>query len=56
MDATDPALNTDLVADQGTRIIASNIVLIVLPTLFVLARLISRRVTQAGFWVRLHKF
>lgn len=40
----------DLAADQGPRIVASMIALIVLPTLFVIARLISRRVSHAGYW------
>ena len=51
MDTVGPPLDTDLTADQGTRIIASNVVLILLPTLFVIARLTSRYIAQAGFWV-----
>ena len=37
--------------DQGPRIIASMVVLIVLPTIFVGARFTSRALARAGFWV-----
>ena len=40
----------DLNANQGPRLVGSMIVLIVLPTLFVIARLVSRKVAQAGYW------
>ena len=40
----------DLYASQKSRLQGANIVLIILPTLFVIARLASRKVSQAGFW------
>ena len=40
----------DLNADQGPRLVASMITLILLPTLFVIARLVSRKVAHAGYW------
>lgn len=40
----------DLYADQSTRLKASNIALIILPTIFVVLRLISRKVSRAGYW------
>ena len=48
-----PPPGIDLYANQGGRLVASMIALIVLPTLFVIARLISRRVSHAGYWVRI---
>ena len=46
-----PPPGIDLYADQKTRIIGSMVALIVLPTLFVIARLVSRKVSHAGYWV-----
>ena len=40
----------NLYASQETRLKASNIALIILPTLFVALRLISRKVSRAGYW------
>lgn len=40
----------DLAADHGPRLVGSMTALIVLPTLFVIARLISRRLSHAGYW------
>ena len=40
----------DLNADQGPRLVGSMITLILLPTLFVVARLVSRKVAGAGYW------
>ena len=40
----------DLNADQGPRLVGSMITLILLPTLFVIARLVSRKVAGAGYW------
>ena len=48
--ANTPPPGIDLNADQGPRLVASMIALIVLPTLFVIARLISRKVARAGYW------
>ena len=45
-----PPPGTDLQADKGPHIISSGIALIVLPTVFVALRLISRYLAQAGFW------
>lgn len=45
-----PHPGIDLNADQGARLVGSMIVLIVLPTLFVIARLVSRKVARAGYW------
>lgn len=46
----DTPAGIDLNADQGPRLVGSMITLIVLPTLFVIARLISRKVARAGYW------
>lgn len=48
--ADTPRPGLDLQADQGPRIVTSMIALIVLPTLFVIARLLSRRLSRAGYW------
>ena len=40
----------DLDADQGPRLVGSMITLILLPTIFVIARLVSRKVARAGYW------
>jgi len=48
--ANTPVPGLDLKADQGPRLVASMIALIILPTLFVAARLISRRLSHAGYW------
>ena len=45
-----PPPGIDLQADKGPHIISSGIALIVLPTVFVALRLISRYLAQAGFW------
>lgn len=42
---------TDLTADEGPRIIAANVALIVLPTVFVILRFVSRKIARAGLWV-----
>lgn len=42
----------DLYANQQGRIIAASAALIVLTTAFVSLRLLSRRLSRAGFWVR----
>ena len=42
----------DLEANQQGRLVASMIALIILPTIFVILRLISRKKSQAGYWVR----
>lgn len=48
-----PAFN--LHADQGERIKASNIIFIILPTFFVILRLVSRKISSAGYWVRRYR-
>ena len=48
--ADTPPPGIDLNADQGPRLVGSMTTLIVLPTLFVIARLISRKVARAGYW------
>ena len=48
--AESPPPGIDLNADQGPRLVGSMITLIVLPTLFVIARLVSRKVARAGYW------
>lgn len=48
--ADTPPPGIDLNADQGPRLVGSMIFLIVLPTLFVIARLVSRKVARAGYW------
>lgn len=49
--ASQPPPGIDLSADQGPRIVSSMIALIVLPTIFVIGRLVSRGIARAGFWV-----
>ena len=48
--ADTPPPGTDLKADQGPRLVGSMITLMVLPTIFVIGRLISRKVARAGYW------
>lgn len=48
--ADTPPPGIDLNADQGTRLVGSMVTLIVLPTIFVIGRLISRKVARAGYW------
>ena len=48
--ADTPPSGIDLNADQGPRLVGSMVTLIVLPTLFVIARLVSRKVARAGYW------
>ncbi|KAL2058653.1 hypothetical protein ABVK25_001381 [Lepraria finkii] len=45
-----PPPGIDLKANQGPRVISSGIALILLPTIFVLLRFVSRWIAQAGFW------
>ena len=40
----------DLHADKGARVMSSGIALIVLPTVFVMVRFVSRIIAGAGFW------
>lgn len=51
MNATEIPPGIDLTADQGRRIIISNIVLLILPTIFVIGRFVSRQISHAGYWV-----
>ena len=53
MSSTPPA-GIDLHADKGPRVAYSGITLIVLPTLFVILRFISRAIARAGFWWGMH--
>lgn len=50
--ANTPPPGIDLNANQQGRLVSSMIALIILPTAFVILRLISRRVSRAGYWVR----
>ncbi|KAI4289525.1 MAG: hypothetical protein L6R35_001206 [Caloplaca aegaea] len=50
MAANQPPPGIDLTEDQGQRIVSSMVALIVLPTLAVIARLLSRYLAHAGFW------
>ena len=45
-----PPPGIDLSADKGPRVISSGIALIILPTLFVIVRFVSRAIARAGFW------
>lgn len=45
-----PPPGIDLHADKGPRVISSGIALIILPTLFVIVRFVSRIIARAGFW------
>lgn len=45
----EPGFN--LYADQGKRIKSANIVFIVIPTVFVVLRVVSRKISRAGYWV-----
>ena len=40
----------DLYADQSGRLKSANVALIILPTIFVVLRLASRKVSRAGYW------
>lgn len=42
--------------NETKRLIGSSVVLIVLSTTFVVLRLVSRKLSKAGFWVRLSLF
>ena len=55
MAATPPANQPefDIHADQGGLILVTMIMLISVSTVFVLLRLLSRRVAGAGYWVRI---
>lgn len=48
--ADSPRPGLDPHANQGPRLVASIIALIVLPTIFLIARLLSRRFSHAGYW------
>ncbi|MDI1490806.1 MAG: hypothetical protein OHK93_002010 [Ramalina farinacea] len=50
MNATGIPPGINLEADQGRRIITANIVLIILPTIFVIGRFASRHIAHAGYW------
>lgn len=50
--ANTPPPGIDLNANQQGRLVSSMIALIILPTAFVILRLVSRRVSRAGYWVR----
>ena len=41
----------DLHANQGPRLIGTSVILLILPTIFVALRLVSRKLSKAGFWV-----
>lgn len=45
-----PPPGIDLHADKGSRVTSSGIALIILPTLFVIVRFVSRVIARAGFW------
>ena len=45
-----PPPDIDLHADKGSRVMSSSIALIILPTLFVIVRFVSRVIARAGFW------
>ena len=45
--AEDPALYTN----KDDQILSASVVLLVLPTIFVALRLVSRHMAGAGFWV-----
>lgn len=45
-----PPPGIDLLADKGPRVTSSGIALIILPTLFVIVRFVSRAIARAGFW------
>lgn len=50
MSSLTPPPGIDLHADNGPRVISSGIVLIILPTVFVIVRFVSRVIARAGFW------
>ena len=45
--------NVDLHADQRGRIIGSSVAIFIITDIFVLLRLVSRKLARAGYWVRL---
>ena len=44
----------DINADQRGRIIGSCVAIFIITDLFVLLRLVSRKLARAGYWVRIH--
>jgi len=50
MASSQPPPGLDVYADQEQRVISSGIVLIVLPTVFVILRFVSRFIANAGLW------
>ena len=44
---------TDIHGDQRGRIIGSSVAIFVITDIFVLLRLLSRRLARAGYWVRI---
>ena len=50
MSSLTPPAGIDLHADNGPRVISAGIALIILPTLFVIVRFVSRAIARAGFW------
>lgn len=42
--------------NEKRRLIGSSVVLIALSTIFVILRLVSRKLSKAGFWVRFPTF
>jgi hypothetical protein len=47
--ANTPSPGLNIHANQGTRLVGSMVTLIILPTLFVIARLVSRKSQMRGF-------
>lgn len=46
------ALDPALFDDRSHHVIGASITLIIIPTIFVVLRLLSRWIARAGFWVR----
>lgn len=51
MDAHLPTVSNE---DRSSHVIGSAVILIILPTVAVILRLLSRYMSKAGFWVKSH--
>lgn len=50
MSALSPPPDINLKADKGPHVIGAGITLIILPTVFVILRFVSRGIARAGLW------
>lgn len=48
----DPLIHPELYENRSAHVVAAAVVLLTLPTIAVILRLLSRRMSRAGLWVR----